>query len=177
MVSFIQKCLLRGVPLYSEVSFKRGSTVHIATQTSDDDVTFLTFIGYKYELSLVLNDVTFLTFIGYNYELSLVLNGTAPIPDYSALENQLFQSLRHPQKITVATTPKARDAVTKTHFNYLLLDPRKNGGGKASNELEMFQVFVESVFYVGKGKNARSLQHLKDAQDLLKGKNRKVRTS
>ena len=26
-------------------------------------------------------------------------------------------------------------------------------------------MFVEAVFYVGKGKNARSLQHLKDARD------------
>ncbi len=31
-------------------------------------------------------------------------------------------------------------------------------------ELERFQVFVEGVFYVGKGKNSRSMQHMKDAK-------------
>jgi len=35
-----------------------------------------------------------------------------------------------------------------------------------------FRVFVESIFYIGKGKNSRSTQHLKDARDT--GKNSKV---
>ena len=30
-------------------------------------------------------------------------------------------------------------------------------------DLEQFRVFVESVFYIGKGKNSRSSEHLKDA--------------
>ena len=66
-------------------------------------------------------------------------------------------------------TPRAKDGTAKAHFNYLLLDPRvaegvlgEEGGGQA---LGAFQAFVESVFYVGKGKNARSLQHLRDAKD------------
>lgn len=32
-------------------------------------------------------------------------------------------------------------------------------------DLEHFRTFVEAVFYVGKGKNSRSMQHLKDARD------------
>ena len=35
-------------------------------------------------------------------------------------------------------------------------------------------MFVESIFYVGKGKNSRSMQHLKDAKDSLKLKKSKV---
>jgi hypothetical protein len=46
---------------------------------------------------------------------------------------------------------------SKAFFNYLLLDsqlilPSIN-----------FKQFVEAIFYVGKGKNRRSFQHLKDA--------------
>ena len=47
-------------------------------------------------------------------------------------------------------------------------------GDGALNELEKFRVFVESVFYVGKGKNSRSMQHLKDAKDCLTLKKTKV---
>ena len=84
----------------------------------------------------------------------------------------------------------AKDRGTKDHFNYLLLDPRVlerlhvsstsdsnlasdcSGDGK---DLEKFRVFVESVFYVGKGKNSRSMQHLKDAKDSINLQKSKVR--
>lgn len=106
---------------------------------------------------------------GYRYELALVLNGTAPIPEFSALEQRVFKSLREPRLLPHPPTPRAKDGTAKAHFNYLLLDPRvaegvlgEEGGGHG---LGAFQAFVESVFYVGKGKNARSLQHLRDAKD------------
>ena len=79
----------------------------------------------------------------------------------------------------------ARDRGTKDHFNYLLLDPRvlerlsptddsnSTGDGNKS-DLEKFRVFVESIFYVGKGKNSRSMQHLKDAKDSLNLQKSKV---
>ena len=35
-------------------------------------------------------------------------------------------------------------------------------------------MFVESIFYVGKGKNSRSMQHLKDAKDCLNLQKTKV---
>ena len=38
-------------------------------------------------------------------------------------------------------------------------------------------MFVEAVFYVGKGKNARSLQHLKEARDKMQLHNSKVSCS
>lgn len=78
----------------------------------------------------------------------------------------------------------AKDRGTKDHFNYLLLDPRVlerlsstndlSDCGGDRKDLEKFRVFVESVFYVGKGKNSRSMQHLKDAKDSINLKKSKV---
>ncbi len=68
--------------------------------------------------------------------------------------------------------------MTKTHFNYLLLDPRELHPPHSHHDnLERFENFVAAIFYVGKGKNARSLQHLKEAKDCLRGNaKRKVTT-
>ena len=58
----------------------------------------------------------------------------------------------------------------KTFFNYLLIDPTviKSLDSTLLNhdgsEHDMFQSFVEAIFYVGKGKCLRSFQHLKDAK-------------
>ena len=53
----------------------------------------------------------------------------------------------------------------KSHFNYLLLDPRVLFTTACiAATLEQFRSFVTSVFYIGKGKNARSTQHLKEAK-------------
>ena len=43
----------------------------------------------------------------------------------------------------------------KTFFNYLLLSPCK--------PVQDFRGFAEAVFYIGKGKNSRSFQHLREA--------------
>ena len=128
---------------------------------------------------------------GYKYELALVLNGTVPVPDFSALEYQVFRQYRSSRlptsplrtlpSITAPAFPlprtlanslqmsprSKRDWSTKTHFNYLLLDPSQLGqlGPGEKDSTEQFRTFVEAVFYVGKGKNARSLQHLKDAKE------------
>ena len=91
---------------------------------------------------------------------------------------------------TYGSPRAAKDRGTKDHFNYLLLDPRvlerlsqtpdsysatcSDGGRGNLSELEKFRVFVESIFYVGKGKNSRSMQHLKDAKDCLNLQKTKV---
>lgn len=126
---------------------------------------------------------------GYKYELALVLNGTTPIPDFSSLESKIFQPFRNPHPpfpssasppsspLPTSCTPRrARDKRVKCHFNYLLLDPRKTQGLEAGavSDLDVFRRFVESVFYIGKGKNARSLQHLKDANECLTQGRKKV---
>lgn len=108
--------------------------------------------------------------IGYKYELALVLNGIAPIPDLATLEQQMVQSLHQGMTPSSSTsqTPKKMDSTSKSHFIYLLLDSRKADQMQVAKQQEQqrscFRAFVESVFYVGKGKNARSLQHLKDAK-------------
>ena len=129
---------------------------------------------------------------GYRYELSLVLNGTSPIPDFSSLEHEIFHRFRSsrlpasplrslspissfPLPLSLALSPQPssprskRDWSTKTHFNYLLLDVTrlKQHRGERRESLESFREFVEAVFYVGKGKNARSLQHLKEAREKI----------
>lgn len=96
--------------------------------------------------------------LGYKYELSLVLNGTTPIPDLTALELHLAASLNSSRHVKT----------TKDYFNYLLLDPRVlNSSQQPDAQLKEFRKFVEGVFYVGKGKNARSMQHLKEAKEEL----------
>ena len=115
------------------------------------------------------------------------------MPDFSALEYEVFRQyrmsrlpnspLRTLPSITapafplprtlvssLPTSPRSkRDWSTKTHFNYLLLDPSQLGqlNRGERDSIEHFRVFVEAVFYVGKGKNARSLQHLKDAREKM----------
>ena len=55
------------------------------------------------------------------------------------------------------------------YFNYLLIDPAVLKSldttiqSNVSN-LELFQSFIEGIFYIGKGKNSRSFQHLKDTK-------------
>ena len=117
---------------------------------------------------------------GYKYELALVLNGTTPVPDFSSLEHKIFQPFRHPPPpLPSSTSPPSSPLPkrAKCHFNYLLLDPRKAQGVKAGgcSDLDVFRRFVESVFYIGKGKNARSLQHLKDAKECLTQVRKQVR--
>lgn len=109
---------------------------------------------------------------GYKYELALVLSGAVPIPDFSLMEYQLFHSLRNPANhLSVPPSPRARDEMTKSHFNYLLLDPRQlHPPLTIHSDLERFSNFVGAIFYVGKGKNSRSLQHLREAKDCLRGK-------
>ena len=101
----------------------------------------------------------FLLFAGFRYELALCLNGTAPLPNMEESEATAFREFRQ------AGQPKS-------HHNYLLVDPQKLMGKKLTLKLEDFRLFVEGVFYVGKGKNARSAQHLKEAKE----KYNKVRT-
>ena len=95
--------------------------------------------------------------VGFKYELALCLNGTIGIPDLQKEEKTIFTEFR------VANQ-------SKTHFNYLLLDPLKlKSLSDESVSNISFKHFIESLFYVGKGKNSRSMQHLKDAKKLKTG--------
>lgn len=71
---------------------------------------------------------------------------------------------------------KLREGHLKKSFVYLLIDPRVSenlaaeaacgGGGGAdggSTQVQTWERFLRSVFYVGKGKNGRPFDHLYDA--------------
>lgn len=87
---------------------------------------------------------------GFKYELALCLNGTIDMPCLQKDEKIAFAEFRAPSQ-------------SKTYFNYMLLDPVMLSSSTTSIQ---FNEFVESIFYIGKGKNARSMQHLKDAKQL-----------
>lgn len=90
----------------------------------------------------------------------MCLNGTSKIPNLLKDEKAAFAEFR------VA-------GQSKSFFNYLLLDPlvldkaNSVGSSASRDDVIMFKDFVESVFYVGKGKNARSHQHLKDSKHTM----------
>ena len=71
-------------------------------------------------------------------------------------------------KTLIATGVVSR-SVSVSHrlesFNYLLLDPRELDHFKPSQGIHNnFRVFIQSVFYVGKGTGERPKEHLKKAK-------------
>ena len=92
------------------------------------------------------------------------------------LEEEIVQEFSTPQSLGDAANrmqPLMRRTTVRDNFNYLLLDPRELKDGSTHGErsspvdLVQFRKFMESVFYVGKGKNSRPVQHLKDAKNCL----------
>lgn len=73
---------------------------------------------------------------------------------------------------------KYRGGTGKVSFNYLLLDPRvTNDLPRRADKLslaERWKIFIDSIFYIGKGKAARSAAHLYDASDVWTGKKKYV---
>ena len=55
-----------------------------------------------------------------------------------------------------------RNALLRSSFNYLLLDPRKTSNLPTSgqDESQKWKVFLSSIFYVGKGTRSRPYAHL-----------------
>ena len=56
--------------------------------------------------------------------------------------------------------------LTKTSFNYLLLDPRITKNlplNETQDQEQLFKRFVDSIFYIGKGKQTRPHEHLYEA--------------
>ena len=103
---------------------------------------------------------------GYRYELALCLAGVVPIPALYQLEKELEASLG-----TLLSLSRSRGC---SSFNYLLLDPRAvDSMSPDDGESGCFLKFIEGVFYVGKGKNARPLQHLLEARKSLQLKDKK----
>ena len=95
-----------------------------------------------------------MSIVGFRYELALCLSGAVPVPNMAASEVDVFSKFRS-------------DTNQKNHFVYLLINPSstiEQGVATRSSPVENLKQFAVSIFYVGKGKNARSTQHLKEAK-------------
>uniref|UniRef100_A0A452F807 Ankyrin repeat and LEM domain containing 1 n=1 Tax=Capra hircus TaxID=9925 RepID=A0A452F807_CAPHI len=87
---------------------------------------------------------------------------TGCIPDAQADEDALAQQFERPDP-----TRRWREGVVKSSFTYLLLDPRKTQDLPARafslTLAECLRIFVQAIFYVGKGTRARPDVHLWEA--------------
>lgn len=86
---------------------------------------------------------------------------------------QNYIDLENKARIDFADTKKKwREGTTKNSFTYLLLDPRvtKNLPATADKQNKhcTWITFIESIFYVGKGKCSRPYHHLYQAETLWK---------
>ncbi|XP_059615142.1 ankyrin repeat and LEM domain-containing protein 1 [Phlebotomus argentipes] len=82
------------------------------------------------------------------------------LTEYLKLEREMIQSFQDPSK-------KWREGHLKTSFIYLLIDPRVSANLPSRTSSlspdEVWQIFLQSIFYVGKGKNSRPYAHLYEA--------------
>lgn len=89
---------------------------------------------------------------------------------YKELEEILFQEFNDPD-----TSKKWREGFSKSSFSYLLLDPRhtKNLPNRTDSLSlkDTWKTFLDSIFYVGKGKRQRPYSHLYEAVALWNSSN------
>ena len=128
-------------------------------------ITPVTRTLYMRYLSKVKQDPTLQSsncFQGYFYELAQVLTGSRPIPNEQQTETDMCHYFDNPPPGC-----NWREGITKESFNYILIDPRisQNLPGQIADlsELDRFRIFIESIFYVGKGKRSRPYSHLYEA--------------
>ncbi|XP_048833330.1 ankyrin repeat and LEM domain-containing protein 1 [Brienomyrus brachyistius] len=104
---------------------------------------------------------------GYSLELASALE-TFTLPNCQAEEMALCQQFDQPDQ-----NRKWREGITKSSFNYVLLDPRvtKNLPSRSSciTPTECFHAFVNAIFYIGKGKRSRPYSHLYEALEYHRG--------
>ncbi|EGI61437.1 PREDICTED: uncharacterized protein LOC105149907 isoform X1 [Acromyrmex echinatior] len=81
---------------------------------------------------------------------------------YRSMEKQVFQEFLSPDP-----SRRWREGTSKTSFTYLLLDPRITqdlpNRSVHLTESEVWSIFLNAIFYIGKGKRSRPLAHLYDA--------------
>ncbi|KAF4530766.1 hypothetical protein B566_EDAN007988 [Ephemera danica] len=89
----------------------------------------------------------------------------------------VLEQLMAERFVKTSSSYRWREGVAKSSFTYLLLDPRITCNlplqGPAMRPLECWRTFVQSIFYVGKGKRSRPYSHLYEAVDVWNGKSRK----
>ncbi len=147
-------------------------------QSGSAEATRASHLKGTFKLCRVFYAASVYACVGFRYELSLVLNGVSPIPNVTHLEEKIVQEFSNTPTVARATSPHTSTTVTlsgltssryhvRDNFNYLLLDPPELASCPPANDLTPFKTFVESIFYIGKGKNSRPVQHLKDAKTAL----------
>ncbi|KAL3285873.1 hypothetical protein HHI36_000393 [Cryptolaemus montrouzieri] len=106
----------------------------------------------------------------YSVELQKTLRDPDWLKDaavYKSLEEVLVKEFSNPNP-----SRKWREGINKTSFTYLLLDPRITNNLPCRAEFmdakELWEVFLSSIFYVGKGKRSRPYSHLYEAVNLWK---------
>jgi len=81
---------------------------------------------------------------------------------YKSLEKQVFQEFASPDP-----SRRWREGTSKTSFTYLLLDPRITqdlpNRSVHLTKSEVWSIFLNAIFYIGKGKRSRPFAHLYDA--------------
>lgn len=88
---------------------------------------------------------------------------------YRSLEKHVFQEFASPDPLR-----RWREGTSKMSFTYLLLDPcitqdLPNRSARLT-ESEVWSIFLNSIFYIGKGKRSRPFNHLYDAYKTWLGK-------
>lgn len=82
------------------------------------------------------------------------------LPEYIGLEQDMIDCFQKPNG-------RWREGHLKTSFIYLLIDPRVSDNlslaHKNMTKQEVWRKFLDSIFYVGKGKRSRPYAHLYDA--------------
>lgn len=88
---------------------------------------------------------------------------------YRSLEKHVFQEFTSPDP-----SRRWREGTSKMSFTYLLLDPRitQDLPNRSTHltESEVWSIFLNSIFYIGKGKRSRPFDHLYDAYKTWSGK-------
>ncbi|XP_029155929.1 uncharacterized protein LOC114928762 isoform X2 [Nylanderia fulva] len=84
------------------------------------------------------------------------------VDTYKSLEKHVFQEFVSPDP-----SRRWREGRSKTSFTYLLLDPRITqdlpNRSVHLTEAEVWSIFLNAIFYIGKGKRSRPFDHLYDA--------------
>lgn len=100
---------------------------------------------------------------------------TGNIKDYFSLETKMVNYFIEKAHL------KWREGNSKTSFVYLLLDPRFTENlpiyHAQMNKTEVWEKFLKSIFYVGKGKRSRPYNHLYDAIKIYNSNGHASKTS
>lgn len=110
------------------------------------------------------SNLSFQIITNYCSELEEVIYGRISMSIMERTVADFRQAMsEHYCATTVAGQPKPK----KSHFVYMLLDPRQSRSVFQNSKIssaERFSKFLDSIFYVGKGKKSRPFQHLVDAR-------------